>query len=474
MSSVVAESVTKEHKLSSETTIFFISHASVGIRYKEHILVTDPWYIKPAFTTWKTSPCATLSVDALSTMSYGGKLGFLISHAHGDHYDPEFLKLCWPGSPVFICKFPNSQFRTSLQNDCGLNNVTEITSYDEAGVKWGPFNLNAWLDPGSDFDSLLSIKCPDAFIFHGNDAWGITDQKLGDSVARVKSNCGRCRSLFMGQGGTASGWPLTYFCYTEDEKTQLLTRKVEQMVSSIHKTCDKYEFDRALAYAMLSRIDLPGKRYSFKTPTMTGKRANNLCGSSLFLDLHPGDVYIPRDDRVVKILGSLKYTEMFQNNMGESPDFGPDIAFENWVEEGYHELCKSFVTKTLPEYIAAELGKDSSMKNPQQLTECGKWVEKDFDLRFKLLITNNYQENKIVDEISVCLYKGTREKVLRVPGKIMAKVCNGEIPFRDLYIGYLAEFSRTPKSVYNYHFIQAMHGCGVAFFKTKGIQIGTL
>ena len=64
-----------------ETTIYFISHASVVIRYSDYILVTDPYFITPAFTTWKTSPCATISVDTLVSLSYGKKLAFIISHA---------------------------------------------------------------------------------------------------------------------------------------------------------------------------------------------------------------------------------------------------------------------------------------------------------------------------------------------------------------------------------------------------------
>ena len=72
------------------------------------------------------------------------------------------------------------------------------------------------------------------------------------------------------------------------------------------------------------------------------------------------------------------------------------------------------------------------------------------------------------------MFEGTREKMLRVPSNIMASVCKGKIPFRDLYIGYLGEFSRKPINIYNYHFIQALHGCGVTYFKTEGVQIGSL
>jgi hypothetical protein len=449
-----------------ETAIYFISHASVVIRYGEYILVTDPYFITPAFTTWKTSPCATMSLDALISLSYSKKLAFVISHSHEDHYDINFLKKCYSETPVFICKFPKDDFKTSLLKDCNLVNITEIVSYELTPTKWGPFEMNAWLDPGSDFDSVISIASPDSFIFHGNDCWGITNEIQGSSIMNVKNRYSDRKSLFMGQGGTASGWPLNYFCYSETEKIKLLEKKVENMVKTIAESCKTYNFDRALAYAMLTRIDIPEKNYSFQTQTMTGNYANFITSSNLFINLHPGDVYIPKEMRVIKILGTLDHLKLFTNNMGTSPHFGKELTKSEWFELGYHQICENFVKKIIPQQIKSELDKDDDEKFPQHKTEEGKWVENDFDLIFKLIITDNYKNNTVIDEISISMFEATREKILRVPGNIMALVCKGNIPFRDLYIGYLGEFSRKPRNIYNKHFFQALIKSAGSYFKS--------
>lgn len=456
----------------SETSIFFISHASVVIRYDDYILVTDPYFISPAFTTWKTSPYATISPDVLITLSKGKKLGFIISHAHEDHFDHAFLNKCSKDAFIFICKFPQDAFKNILQNDLNFKNIIELESYNLTPIQWGPFEFNGWLEPKSDFDAVIAIASPDAFIFHGNDSYGIHDEKQGESINVVKNRHKNKKSLFMGQSGTASGWPLNYYCYDEDEKIQLLEQKVSNMVKSIANTCKNYNFDKSLAYAMLTRIDIPEKDYSFKTKTMSGNRANEITKTDYFIDMHPGDVYIPNELRVIKILGTLDYVKEFNNNMGPSYDFGPEISKIHWHKLGYHDKCENYVKNILPNYIKQELNKPKELLTQQQNTQQGKWVENDFDLTFKMIITDNYENNNTIDEIDVTIINGTREKTLRVPGNIMAKVCDGDIAFRDLYIGYLGEFSRKPLNIQNGHFLQAMHGCGVGYFKTKSYQIG--
>ena len=66
--------------------------------------------------------------------------------------------------------------------------------------------------------------------------------------------------------------------------------------------------------------------------------------------------------------------------------------------------------------------------------------------------------------------QGEREKVMWCSENIWVHIVKGIIPFKDLDVGYLAEFSRTPPNHYNEMFFMllTMHAC--KYFKCNVID----
>src|SRR5439155_12328564 len=91
----------------------------------------------------------------------------------------------------------------------GLRNVQDLPMMDGV-ASFGPFAFRSFPHHDSPTDAALTVESPEAFLFHGNDAWTLSE----DAARRLREVKPRGKAdLFMGQGGTASGYPLAYFCF---------------------------------------------------------------------------------------------------------------------------------------------------------------------------------------------------------------------------------------------------------------------
>jgi len=200
------------------TVLYFVAHASVLLRYNDKLVLTDPWFDSPAFSSWLPCPPPTLNPDILIGMAQSGNMSILLSHAHPDHVDLSFLKRLPNDIEIFIPQYKDGHFPHLLEG-IGCKNITEIP---DEGCSYHEFKFHRFLHHISKFDSAISIETPDAFIMHGNDAWTLSEKNSNDLLA-IKPNTKP--SLFMGQGGSASGHPLTYFEFDMQERIDMLYQK---------------------------------------------------------------------------------------------------------------------------------------------------------------------------------------------------------------------------------------------------------
>ena len=91
--------------IKNQTVMSFISHASVLLNYNDELIITDPWYISSAFNTWWPCPPPIYNIDVLIGLIKSKKLKILISHAHPDHIDRDFIKLVPKDTKIFIPKY---------------------------------------------------------------------------------------------------------------------------------------------------------------------------------------------------------------------------------------------------------------------------------------------------------------------------------------------------------------------------------
>jgi hypothetical protein len=105
----------------------------------------------------------------------------------------------------------------------------------------------------------------------------------------------------------------------------------------------------------------------------------------------------------------------------------------------------------------------------QKLKE-SKIVEQDIDLIFEIIIYKDDDKDNILYEKKIKLANGTRKKTLTCSESVIGNIIHGIIPFKDLDVGYLAEFSRTPKDYYNDMFLMVLGIHSHSFFNCNIID----
>ena len=418
--------------INNQTVMSFISHASVLLNYNDEIIITDPWYISSAFNTWWSCPPPLYNIDMILGIIKSGKAKIVISHAHPDHIDRNFIKLLPSSVEIYIPKYKDSHFIDILKS-LGIKNIIEIENKE---LKVGKFILNSYAHYDSDYDAAVSIESPDAFIFHGNDSWRIKEEAKNKLKLKLKNL--KKASLLMGQGGSASGYPLTYYNLSKTKSDSLLIEKNNKMIISLAATAKECRFDNILAYACFSIVKVQGKNYSNRAPIPTAQYCNKIASSDKFLDLSPGDIYLPKKGKgaVIPLIKSLHINQnnfIKENNIYNWPTFNNNKI--KTLQNKTNLFCKNFdiyLKKKHDEYTL-------------DLDEIG------IEFMFEVLDEN---EN-IIAKVKHLYFNNIAErtKVCRVRASVLNQVLNGKIPFEDLSIGYLAEWDRIPVNKYNKEFM---------------------
>ena len=83
-----------------------MNHASVLIQSKDNIILTDPWYKKPAFGSWlSVPPCIYHPAYFMALAKTNPNFTIVISHGHDDHFDDNFLSALPENTTVLLPKY---------------------------------------------------------------------------------------------------------------------------------------------------------------------------------------------------------------------------------------------------------------------------------------------------------------------------------------------------------------------------------
>ena len=366
------------------TSVLWNSHASVLIRSGDDLFLTDPWY-GIAFSSWSPHPVPAINPDMLIGLAKSGRLKVIVSHAHDDHLDRTLLAKL-EGATIYVPHTPDHHLTRLIPNSI------EITGPAQAGA----CTLNSWEATHS---AVISIETPDCTILHGNDVYALaarTVTEINQFINRAGQGLPR---LYMGQGGSASGWPLRYR-YDAPGRARRANTKQAAIMYSLYDLALQLGSHRILAYACYARAEVDGTEYL--PMDSSGRRANELNGTDLFLDMEPGDIFIPSDDNIVKLLPSLNAHAYPRPKMPTFPDLW-DLAANR---------MKDFMAGIKP-------------------------IAEKHNLSFTIDVAGGGQYAEGPDNPQ-------RYKTCYVSRAIMSNVLAGRIPLTDLSTGYLAEWDRSP------------------------------
>lgn len=377
------------------TSVLWNSHASVLIRSGEDLFLTDPWY-GVAFSSWSPHPVPAINPDMLIGLAKSGRLRVIVSHGHGDHFDADFLAKLGD-CPIYVPKFRDGHMARLLPNAVVIDGPTRA----------GGCVLNSWEAAHS---AVVSIDTPDCNIFHGNDVYALPDETI-DEIDRYHDD-GRPR-FYMGQGGSASGWPLRYRYADRDVRAQA---KHAATLKGLHALATRLHATAALPYACFARVEFAGQEWL--PLDSSGANANAICGGRLFVDMAPGDVYLPATGQHIPMMPSLSAHDYPRPKMPEFPDL--------WGTYGYRMAY--FMDGIVP--IARAHG---------------------------VIFAVHVGDGPVWS-----IGAGARHKECYVSRAVMSNVLAGRVPFADISTGYLAEWSREPDEP-NIGFLTELEDYGYAW-----------
>ena len=191
------------------TEIRFINHACLLVKTGDITFATDPWIVGSAFCNgwWlaKSSP-----IDAFEVLN---ECDFIyISHNHPDHLHPESLQKIRKDMPILTANFISGSVKEYLHS-LGFLNVIVM-------------DFNSYLIDVQNEISLSVLKSGDfrddsgLFIQHGSFKCLLTVDSNFLNFGKLPTVDLLCSSF----AGGASGFPLCFENYSEDEKKAVVTR----------------------------------------------------------------------------------------------------------------------------------------------------------------------------------------------------------------------------------------------------------
>lgn len=427
--------------------VLFQNHASLLIEKDGHYLLTDPWFEKPAFGSWLPTFPAFIQPSYLAAL--GDKLSILISHGHDDHLDDQLLSIFDKDTNIITAHFKSPSVLNRLKK-IGFHNIQAIGDQEQ----WlGGFGISSFINESlSHDDAIYLIRSQDGAVIHANDNWHPFRDDQGRQIAERVKGFAREDVLLFTQTNSASGFPLNYSIFSDQEKQRLLKQKVVKMVASGLENAQYLSLPRIFSYAGFATPYVKGEDYHLKGLFPTAPYLKELLAASgiesdvAIEEYYPGDVVNLPGGKVTKafITGyqddaiKAKSQQFYQayGQIDNCISFGEaagrqDPLNSDWVE-AFLEAFNDFTLRRLqgPDSHYTELhGK--SFRLTVNVKVGAPLVR---TLVFgKGLVPNGGEANK------TCV---TDETTLR-------KILAGEALFEDLYTGYNATWARFPPDVYN-------------------------
>ena len=404
----------------NKVQVRFLNHACLKFNVGDKIsFATDPWVIGSAFCNgWWLAKESPIDVfEALNDCDF-----IYISHNHPDHLHPESLKHIRKDMPFLTAGFQTDSTLTILK-ECGF---TRILTMD--------FNSRLLLD--KEGLSLSVLKSGD----FRDDSGLLIEVGEFTCLLTVDSNFlnfGRlpivdllCSSF----AGGASGFPLCFENYTEEEKKFIITRN-RSAIKAMNKknlqlTKPRYFMPYAGFFSEKAERDRYIKARNIKNSTEDYKKICDLIDCQL-LDLNKFQIYEFQGKNLLK--ASIDETESFK-------DKPPSYYISNT-----HIITSDDFKKEIVSYF-----KGATLKIPLELEIIctDEYFENTFE-KFYVNFNNKIIEvfETVIDSSelqTMAIKRGSQYLRLKIRREELADVILNGKPWEDLSIGFQCRIFREP------------------------------
>lgn len=426
--------------------VLFQNHSSILLQYGDRYLLTDPWYNKPAFGSWLPSFPPYIHPTYLAAL--GERLTILVSHGHDDHLDDRLLEIFDKKTQIVTAKFKSPSVVNRLKR-IGFENISTV---GERETEIAELIISSYIvEEFSHDDATYLIRNNDGAVIHCNDNWHEFETEH-EKLIKERVSCYSTNSvLLFSQTNSASGYPLNYKIFSDEEKASLLRSKVAKMVEGGLRNAEKLNLPRMFSYAGFATAYVKDKGYENVGLFPTARFLRELLvdeGVSSpveIVDFYPGDSIVLPEGEILKA---------FVNGYS-------DHNIKSVTNDFYHVYdnineCISYKSLIVNESVLSEW-LDDFLNEFSQFT--ARRVDGP-DAHFVDLIGKRFSiEVEVADgktikktiEMGVGLvsYDAKPNKHCFVNESAIFSILKGEALFEDLYTGYNAEWSRNPPEIYN-------------------------
>ncbi len=410
--------------------VTFINHSSILIQGNDNIILTDPWYKKPAFGSWLSIPPPVYNPSYFIALAKSNpNFCIVISHGHDDHFDDDFLSLMPKKTNLFIPKFDSVGVRKRLER-CGLKNIRE---FDSNGVSFNGVRYKSYIfkDISMD-DAFITIGTDDFIVAHANDNWQKLPTEVLESVRADFGKYDKSNTLFLSQTNLADGYPIMYMNYTEKEKSNLTKRRQDRMILQSVKNAVSVNSGAFVSYAGMALPFVKDSEYLVEEGSMGYCKSldyikslleKNNVDSDIVLDMIPGDSY--NFDKVDKLFGKQYYDH---ETIKES-------SIEYYKKYDWIGSCDTYDTNNKPLDVSKKKELlDSFLDNFKKFVNdkfkrTNDYQDDVFNINFKF-------EDGEVGKFCNFTKNPNVEVVFKFDDKILNKLLVGLINWENTYIGY--------------------------------------
>lgn len=433
--------------------LMFINHASLLIKYGDRFLLTDPWFERPAFGSWL--PTFPQYVHPSYLVALGQKLSILISHGHDDHFDDDFISMFDKDTEIITANFKSPSVINRLKK-LGFSNVLLA---DRVGVKTlSGFKIKSYIDENRSFDdAIYTIEVGTGLVIHCNDNWYEFTKDTFEGINSDVSRCGNDNSFLFSQTNSASGYPLNYRNFSDEEKSSMLFNKVLSMIKQGLKNSQRLGLNTFFSYAGFASVfvkdkpaylDLgliPTSRFVYDHASVDPE-LNYLLEKVTVADFYPGDIlHLIGGDISKAFISSHNYNDVCLKNatldyyqvynVKSHCDTYSLSCFNNVDLDLLHFFLDGFNN-----FVVKKLEQTGSVSFSTALGKVFQISVTDSDV----VATVIFGEGVVLGDKKI-----QPNKKLYVTSELLMRVLTGDILFENLYTGYEGEWERTPVDVYN-------------------------
>jgi|TARA_B110000027_G_C16110081_1_gene297304 hypothetical protein len=230
--------------------ISFINHASLSIDDGKDQILTDPWFISPAFGGWYQYPSPNYE-DIEKIINLKKNLFTVISHGHDDHLDDFFIKNYLKNTQILIPEFKSKGLLKRVSN-LSLKTPIEINQNFNSPTKLNGSLLYSYSNKEMKNDSIILISNDDELIIHANDNYREQPKEIIDEIKKISKNK---KIYYFSQVGIASSFPTKFANLNINKKKEVIRSEHKRFIADFEKNIKNLKVDLAFVYANQYKFD---------------------------------------------------------------------------------------------------------------------------------------------------------------------------------------------------------------------------